>query len=214
LKLQLDLLRNNADSSRRERYVAAIAKQVDLMALLIGDMLDLIQIDKMKNQIEFNTLDLNLIVADVASKYKAQLTESAIAFTIEPSEQPLLVIGEQGQLCRAVAHLIRNAINYTHRGKISVRTFRRNGQICLQVTDTGIGIADGDLPFIFQRFYRGTNVSQSTIPGSGLGLSLVQEVAKLHHGALEVESQLDQGSMFRLWFPAREAISTRAVVAW
>jgi signal transduction histidine kinase len=109
--------------------------------------------------------------------------------------------------------LVRNAISYTASGKIHVHTFQQQNRVCIQVRDTGIGIASADLPYIFQRFYRGSNVSQSTIPGSGLGLSLVYEVAKLHQGGLEVDSHLSQGSTFCLWLPACAVERSRAVVA-
>ncbi|MEZ4682504.1 MAG: HAMP domain-containing sensor histidine kinase [Caldilineaceae bacterium] len=213
LKLQLDLQRNNLNSPRRDRYIAAITKQVDLLAQLVSDMLDLIQLDKMHDQIEFSVIDLNTIVANVAEKLQRQVVTELVHFSVDASAEPLLIAGEQMQLCRAVEHLIRNAINYTKQGNINVCTFHRQGKACIQITDTGIGIAAEDLPYIRQRFYRGTNVSQSTIPGSGLGLSLVQEVAKVHEGGLEVESGLNQGSMFCLWFPVSEPVAMRAAQA-
>ncbi|HRW06226.1 MAG TPA: HAMP domain-containing sensor histidine kinase, partial [Caldilineaceae bacterium] len=213
LKLQSDLLRNHIDSPRRDRYVAAIAKQVDIMAQLIGDMLDLLQLEKMPAQVTLSMVDLNGIVRDVALKYSEHLHGRPVRLGLDLADHPLTVAGEPVQLRRAVGHLMRNAINYTTGGTICIRTFLAGSRIYLQVQDTGIGIAEADLPHICQRFFRGTNVSQSTIPGAGLGLSLVREVAKLHQGELAVESKLNQGSTFCLWFPAPKPVADRTAVA-
>lgn len=83
--------------------------------------------------------------------------------------------------------------------------WEEQAESCLQIQDTGIGIAEEDLPHIFERFFRGVNVSQSTIPGSGLGLSVVEKIVMLHGGRVRVESKLGQGSTFRLWLPYVEA---------
>lgn len=201
LKLQLELLRNNVASPRRDRYIAAIGKQVDLMALLVKDMLDLIQLDKMVDQLELTPLDLCQLIESVVARHHAQLADPRVRLIWTVAEPSLMVKGERLQLERAFDHLVRNAVNFTPVGEITISAQRIDGTICVEIKDTGIGIADEDLPHIFQRFYRGGNVSQSTIPGSGLGLSLVQEVARLHHGQLAVESQLNQGTRLRFCLP-------------
>lgn len=201
LKLQLELLRNNVASPRRDRYIAAIGKQVDLMALLIKDMLDLIQLDKMEGQLELTPLDLRQLIETVIARHHAQLSDPRVRLSLTVAEPFLIVNGARLQLERAFDHLVRNAVNFTPVGEITISAQRMGDTICVEIKDTGIGIADEDLPHIFQRFYRGGNVSQSTIPGSGLGLSLVQEVARLHHGQLAVESQLNQGTRLRFWLP-------------
>ena len=208
LKLQLDLLRNNAASPRRDKYIAAIGKQVDIMALLIKDMLDLIQLDKMGGQLELHPLDLRRLLAEAVARYHALLPDQRVRLLWETIGPPLMVNGAPLQLERAFDHLLRNAINFTPVGEVRVNAHCVDDKICVEIIDTGIGIAAVDLPHIFQRFYRGGNVSQSTIPGSGLGLSLVQEVARLHHGQLAVESQLNQGTTLRFWLPHYQQMST------
>ena len=85
---------------------------------------------------------------------------------------------------------------------VHVATINDGARVGVQVTDTGIGIAPEDLPHVFDRFYRGRQVAQSTIPGTGLGLAIVKEIIEAHGGTVEVESQLGVGSTFRLWLPA------------
>lgn len=212
LKLQLELLCKNGDSPRRTRYIASISRQTELLAQLVNDMLDLMQLDKMRNQVQFCTVNINDVIAAAATKLKPLAQDLALDLTVQYTDEPLVIHGEHQQIQRAIMHLLRNALNFTRLGTVTVHAYRRDNRAYVEIADTGIGIANSDLPYIFQRFYRGANVSQSTIPGSGLGLSLVREVATLHHGDLEVESQLDQGSTFRIWFPISEPTTTYAIL--
>jgi two-component system sensor histidine kinase ResE len=78
------------------------------------------------------------------------------------------------------------------------------------VEDTGKGIEPEDLPYVFERFYRGQGVGSSTLTGTGLGLALVKEIVDLHGGGIRVESELGEGSTFTVWLPldARDELST------
>jgi signal transduction histidine kinase len=106
-------------------------------------------------------------------------------------------------LAQVVTNLVNNAINYTQDGAVQLYTCydERRSAVGLAVQDTGLGIAAEDLPHIFQRFYRGQRVGQSNLPGTGLGLGIVKEIVAQHGGTIEVESQVGQGSTFRVWLP-------------
>ncbi len=106
------------------------------------------------------------------------------------------------ELTRAITNLVSNAIKYTPRGAVQVKTFAQDERVCIAVTDTGLGIPADELPHLFDRFYRGKAVAQSSIPGTGLGLSIVKEIAEAHGGTVDVESSHGVGSVFRLWLPA------------
>lgn len=203
LKLQLDLLNHHIDSPRREKYLGLLANQVNMLGSLVIDMLELIQIDSAQDQVVFTTIDFNHLVADVVSACTVRLqeTKKPIALHFTPCPTPALLHGEQKHLSLAIAHLLRNALNFTDQGEISVAIMQDAKGICLQIKDTGVGIAESDLPYIFDRFFRGANVSQSTIPGSGLGLSVVEKIICLHQGQATVQSALGQGSTFRIWLP-------------
>jgi two-component system, OmpR family, phosphate regulon sensor histidine kinase PhoR len=204
LKLQLDLLHHHIDSPRREKYLRMLVNQVNMLGRLVTDMLELIQIDGMQNQWVFSKLDFNMLVTDVVKSCTVLLQETKKPVTLHFTPYParLLMNGEQKHLSLAVNHLLRNAINFTRNGEIKVTIDKDEAGVHLQVQDTGIGIVESDLPHIFERFFRGAHVSQSTIPGSGLGLSVVEKIIKLHTGQLAVQSTLGQGSIFHVWLPA------------
>lgn len=206
IKLQLELLQHHIESPRREKYLSALVKQVNMLTRLVADMLDLIQIDNMRDPLIFARLNINVIVTDIVKSASTLSQQSNTAITVEfdPHSIPLFVNGSQKHLSLAVNHLLRNAINFTPNGAIRIKLWQETAEACLQIQDTGIGIAESDLPHIFDRFFRGANVSQSAIPGSGLGLSVVGKIASLHGGRLDVSSHLDQGSIFCLRLPLSE----------
>jgi two-component system, OmpR family, phosphate regulon sensor histidine kinase PhoR len=111
--------------------------------------------------------------------------------------------GEFNQLAQVITNLVANAINYTPNGSITVRTSLEESQhqVCLEVTDTGMGISDADIPHLFTRFYRGERAGQTSIPGTGLGLSIVKEIVDLHGGQIAVQSQVGRGTTFKVFLP-------------
>src|SRR5690606_36583422 len=104
---------------------------------------------------------------------------------------------------KAIAHLLDNALANTEEGSITVRlSLWEDGRMaCLEVQDTGAGIHAEDLPYLFRRFYQGIGVRETNRPGVGLGLSLVKQVVGTHSGNVQVESQLREGSLFRIHLP-------------
>jgi signal transduction histidine kinase len=203
LKLQLDLLHHYIDSPRREKYLGMLANQVNMLGNLVTDMLELIHIDSAQDHFVFTPIDFNHLVTDLVRACTVQLQEAKkpVALHFTPNATPIWLQGEQKQLALAITHLLRNARNFTNEGEIAVMIKQDERGACLQIKDTGIGIAESDLPHIFERFFRGANVSQSTIPGSGLGLSVAEKIILLHKGQVTVQSMLGQGSTFRLWLP-------------
>ena len=99
-------------------------------------------------------------------------------------------------------NLLSNALRYTDAGG-SVRVVVRGGdaEALLEVADTGIGIAPGDLPRVFTRFWRGEKSRSRDTGGAGIGLSIVKELVQAHGGAVSVESTLGEGSVFRVTLP-------------
>ena len=91
-----------------------------------------------------------------------------------------------------------------HQTQITIQTHsdEENDRVIIEIMDTGTGIAAGDLPFIFNRFYRGKQAGQSTIPGTGLGLAITKEIIERHGGSIEIQSQVDEGTTFYIYLPA------------
>jgi len=106
----------------------------------------------------------------------------------------------------ALHNLVGNALKYTNSGgSVTVRVEATEQQLTVAVADTGIGISAEDAARIFERFYRASDKRVEKITGTGLGLTIAREVARLHGGDITVESQLDHGSTFTLTLPVKAA---------
>jgi two-component system sensor histidine kinase SenX3 len=119
----------------------------------------------------------------------------------------LTVYGSAGQLRQVFLNLVSNAVKFTDSGKVSVSARRttdaeNRGWVEVRVSDTGVGIAPGELPRVFDRFYRG-DAARARPGGTGLGLAIARLLVEQHGGRIDVQSGLGQGSEFRVLLPER-----------
>ena len=204
--LQRELARANSLSVKSERYIAMLMKQVDLLVRIIEDMLNLLQLEQEASQVTLTAVDLNYVIDNALLEYGSRTDLAGISLVHEPDASLPLVKGDPERLTQVLKHLLENAITYNApAGQIRLSLQRnRVGYVGLQIADTGMGIPPADLPYIFDRFYRGADVNESTIAGTGLGLSIVKQIFELHAGKIEVESQIGKGTTFRIWLPVHE----------
>jgi signal transduction histidine kinase len=113
-----------------------------------------------------------------------------------------MIMGDKVRLRQLLLNLVDNAIKYTpSKGYVALSLFRDNGDAKISVQDTGIGIPQNEQKKIFDRFYRVDKARSRDLGGSGLGLSIVKWIVDLHHGRIEVESEVSKGSRFTVWLP-------------
>jgi signal transduction histidine kinase len=201
LGLYLDLM-IRGKPEKRDHYLQQAITQMARLRSLIDDILDLSRLDRQHQGWNSAMLDLNEVAALVVDEQQPTAEAAGLALSSQRTLEPLRVLGDHSQMLRAIRNLVANATKYTRAGQVQVTTLDKGVRVGVQVTDTGIGIAPEDLPHVFDRFYRGQQVAQSTIPGTGLGLAIVKEIIEAHGGTVEVESELGVGSTFRLWLPA------------
>lgn len=201
IHLYIELL-EDAPPEKHVEYLRVLKQQSLLLRRLVEEILDLSRLTMGKaKSIEFQPVDLNFLTEQVLTAHRPVAEASGLALAFEPGVDLPVVRGEPNQLARVITNLVSNAVRYTRSGRVSVRTYHSDGQFCLEVQDTGIGIDPEDLPHLFERFYRGRQVRQSKIPGTGLGLAIIKEIVDLHEGCVTVQSSLGKGSTFRIWLP-------------
>jgi signal transduction histidine kinase len=151
-------------------------------------------------------VDLADVITNVFEKVKPLADERQLALSLSlDANQSLIVIGDFPSLRRLLWILLDNALKYTPvQGRIEVTLKASPTEATVLVSDSGIGIAQSDLPHIFDRFYR-TDVSRSQVEGSGLGLAIAMGITEMHRGNLSVISEENRGTSFRIVLPIRTA---------
>ena len=202
LKLYLSLLPQD-DPQKREKYITTLKNQTNRLEQLIEDILDLSRLESGKENKGWMALDLNRIVEQALMPFQSQVDAAELELSFELDSSLPMVMGNSQQLTQVVTNLVSNAINYTPAGHMAVRLDfdAERKQVRLQVQDNGMGIEPVDMPHLFERFYRGQQVSRSDIRGTGLGLAIVKEIIDRHNGTVTVQSEVGVGSIFRVWFP-------------
>jgi signal transduction histidine kinase len=168
---------------------------------LVNSLLDFARIEAGRMQASFAPADFAALTADLASTFRSAMQRARLEFEVDcqPAGEPVYVDREMWE--KIVLNLISNAFKFTMTGTVQVRTSRQDGRAVLEVSDTGVGVPDEELPRLFDRFHRVYGTPARTHEGSGIGLALVHELVKLHGGAIEVASQLGVGTCFRVRLP-------------
>ena len=151
------------------------------------------------HQIDFEPIDLGNFVKVVASEFDLNLSEKNIALAYVGDDEKVIISGEKSGLHNLIFNLIDNAIRYTpYGGKVTLNVFVKENRACLVVEDNGLGITESELALVFERFYRGTQITEF---GTGLGLAIVKEITALHKATITIESTHQKGTKISVFFP-------------
>jgi PAS domain S-box-containing protein len=201
IKTGLYLLERMTDPDSKLERLKSINAQVALLERYVADLLAYSQLEHLP-ELTHEGVNLNLVVEEIASRLRSSIEQKGLHVTLDLVQSPLSVLGNVDELDRMLVNLFENAVNYTPtNGSVAVRTFIEEANAIIEITDTGIGIDDTDLPHIFDRFYRASAAREVSKYGSGLGLAIVKRIVELHMGAIEVVSRVGQGTTFRVRLP-------------
>jgi signal transduction histidine kinase len=215
LRTPLTVIRGNVDLLRRmggadPTSLDAIQSEAERMSRLVGDLLLLAQAEAGTLPMARNPVELDTLLLEVF--HESQVLAGGVSLAIGDIDQAL-VIGDRDRLKQLLLNLVSNALKYTPEGgRVTLALTRVKDWARLVVTDTGIGIPPGELPHIFDRFYRVDKARTRAQGGAGLGLAIAQRIAQVHGGRLEAASdgasvpagprgQAGRGSTFSLWLP-------------
>jgi two-component system, OmpR family, phosphate regulon sensor histidine kinase PhoR len=191
-----------ADIEHNRLFVQRIVEQTERLRILIMDLLRLARIEDDEVTIELAAVDLRELARDCAGDRSAVATTKNISLDLSLGENPVLVRAEPEGLRSILENLIDNAINYTpDGGHVRIAVAVQNSEACLTVTDTGVGIPREQQQRVFERFYRVDRARSRAVGGTGLGLAIVKHLTHAFGGRVELESELDKGSTFRVWLP-------------
>jgi PAS domain S-box-containing protein len=172
---------------------------------LVNSLLDFSRIEAGRVQVSYEPVDLSTYTAELASAFHSLIERAGLSLIVECPPFPEAIYIDREMWEKIVLNLLSNAFKFTLSGTISIRLQWLGSQIELSVADTGIGISADELPHLFERFHRVEHSQGRSLEGSGIGLSLVQELVKLQGGTIQVVSTLGQGSRFTVTIPAKTA---------
>ncbi len=190
---------HGALSAEQLEPIAISRREIDRLKRLVGDLLDVAQIESGKFRLVRQPVVLQEVLQFVANAYKGLVTQRGLTFTMDLMETPAPFLGDPHRLSQVFVNLLTNAVKFTDHGGVTLRLSRNGTDYQIEVADTGRGMTQEDLGRIFQRFER---VGESTEEGSGLGLSIAKAIVELHQGRIVAESQPGQGSRFVVRLPA------------
>ena len=211
-----ELLDTEPLNAKQRRYLETIQRSGNILLRVIDDILDFSRIESGKLDIENLPFDLRETIHDVHHLFDDSMSKKGLDFhiDIDPAMSPIR-LGDPGRFSQILFNLIGNAIKFTGQGSIRVsakETAETSDQILLEIADTGIGIAEETRQHLFEPFRQADNSTSRQYGGTGLGLTITQQLVQLMQGKIEIESELGSGSRFRVYLhlPAVETIGEQA----
>ncbi len=203
MKTAMTLLNSpNLKAPQKQRYMDLLVKECDRQSSLITSLLNLVSLDQLADQTTIQSLRLSDVVPGVVSTYQPLAEEKGVrlAYTVPEGLPPVACLNMW--LKQIVINLLHNGVKFTPRGgQVWVRAKQQGDYVQLEFRDTGIGIAPSEIPKIFDRFYRVRQAIDQDTGGSGLGLTIVQQLLLHCGGSISVKSRLGEGSTFTVLLP-------------
>lgn len=191
-------------NDKQKDLLQKIKAKIKGMVDLIHDILDVCYIEEGGYLTQIGNLDLAEILQRTVDLMQPQTQDKNIALHVKIEDHLPLIVGNKSSVEAMFINLISNAIKYTpSEGQVSVEMSENAQNVQIEVSDTGIGVEDEDIPRIFNKFYRVRSEITKNISGTGLGLSIVKSVVDAHHGAINVESKVGEGTTFTVLLPVK-----------
>jgi signal transduction histidine kinase len=185
------------EQRRRLEVILASARQEKE---LVEDVMDISKLETGVMRFDMRKVQLVDIIKEAIEGQKSAAKEKKIALKARVPKKLPLVHGDPRRLTQVITNLIRNAIRFTDKGGITVTASREKGRVVVSVRDTGVGIAEEDIPKLFRKF---SQVGPRREGGTGLGLAICKALVEAPGGGIWVESKLGRGSTFSFSLPIR-----------
>lgn len=181
--------------------VEAAARNGRRLFTLVNTLLDFSQAESHRQQAQLEPTDLAALTRDIASAFRSAIEAAGLRFDVQCDSPVPLVPVDREMWEKIVSNLLSNALKFTFEGTISVRLEALKLHAQLMVTDTGIGVAEAEIPNLFKRFHRVRGARARTAEGSGIGLWTVDDLVKRIGAQMIVRSKENTGTTFRIWLP-------------
>ncbi|MGZ6230235.1 MAG: ATP-binding protein [Syntrophales bacterium] len=200
IKGYTETLQKEVDTAPGKKYLEIVERNTNRLINIVNDLLLLSSLEE-KATLELEDIDLGGFLEDVIRIFDQRLKDKQLSLVIDVKENLPSIKADLFKLEQLLVNLLDNAIKYTDRGEIAISVDIQDKNVRIQVRDTGIGIPRNDIPHVFERFYVVDKSRSRKFGGTGLGLSIVKHIVLLHHGTINIESGLGQGTSVTVMFP-------------
>lgn len=198
-------------SGKQKEMIQKAQRRLENLMNLINDWLDVARLDNGQIINKLKPLSLKKVIKKTLEDTRPLAKKNDISLELRPSPENKNVLGDEESLKQVFSNLITNAIRYNKpKGKVMITIKENRDFIATEIQDTGIGIAEEHLPFIFDQFYRVSKGESQKIKGTGLGLSIAKKIVEAHAGSIQVSSEDGKGSIFTVFLLKGEKDDSKA----
>lgn len=199
----VDLLKDPSMQDSHLMFIDTIEQSGEKLLETINTLLDVARADNQKIETNLEQVDINEIINFHANFFAPQVAEKGLELKVQQliKESQHIIVSDRKILDGILTNLIKNAIKFTEKGYVSIKSSIENNHLVLSVSDSGIGISKEKLPSVFDRFAQAENAQSNKTKGTGLGLPIVASYTKALLGEVSVESKVKQGSIFTVKLP-------------
>jgi len=193
----------NKLTSEEAKYLEVIERNGKQLLALINDILDLSKIEAGKVEVSPETFSIKQDIEEIAESMIPMIAEKDVDLKIDIQEDLPDIETDQEKTSKIITNLLSNAVKFTNEGMVTVKAFSDGSFITIEVEDTGIGISETELPFIFDEFRQVDGTSSRQFEGTGLGLAICKRTAQMLGGSISVKSTEGKGSIFTVELPLK-----------
>lgn len=188
------------DEATCRHFLEIIDKESNRLVKLVDDLLDLSRLENKRISLELSAVDVGEVIQETVARLRP--LAGARDFDLHPAAPEVVALADRDRLAQVLTNLLDNAIKFTpDGGRIAVDWRTANGEVEVTVADSGQGIAETDLPHVFERFYKADRARAATPGGSGLGLAITRHIVEAHGGRIRVASTPGVGTTFTFTLP-------------
>lgn len=185
-----------------KKFAEIIRRNADRLINIVSDLLVISEMERKEFKLTVEPIDLSLMLNNIKKIFAGKIKAKRLIFKVEVDDNGKIIKGDPFLIEQMFVNLIDNAIKYNkEKGKIAIKSSKVDNHIKIEIEDTGIGIEQEHQARIFERFYVVDKSRSRKMGGTGLGLSIVKHIVLTHHGAIQVQSELDKGTKFIITIP-------------
>ena len=197
---------DDISAEQRHEYLETARKHAQKLDRLIADLFELAKLDSHAIKPQLEPFSVAELVHDIVQDFRLAALKKNVNLNIEAPDKDVPVVADIRLIERVFENLLENALRYTPEyGSITIALHNADSGVRVIVSDTGVGISEKALPYIFDRYFHVNDIDEKYIQSTGLGLAIVKRILELHHAAISVSSKLKEGTAFSFILPTRLA---------